>query len=1501
MESYDFTGLSNSRVAFEVISNFITGDLNRTLMYCALLSEEEVSNTFSLIETFSPANTNNYSSFNSDEKFFWSAAKVAERFGGKRLNKFYMKLVYDDLSNRRLRDFKYIFNFLIDGQDKNRVTGKLIVLFIQSYRKLFLLMPAEFKVRLLKDQKVEDMSTYFSILDVPVQLSLAPSFFRKEFILQIPTMTEEQFNELVQSALSINDDRIILPIQPFLSDLYAKNQITPKLVNLCNVSIIEHRHFSESLISNVKDFIENQRIEDAAGYTSELFPPLYVLGLLLKFDSFKDNIQLIRKALHFVTPPAPFSDFTTSLANDIKLLKIIDKWTGEKHALSDLSLNSIPLFRFISVDDNFTLNQVDFLKNFRSYHLSPKDVETDFNFFAYYIALFSFLTDLNVGVIQDCIDLIDDQSTKYNLIIDLFSLFFLYDPADYSQKINEVINLMNIIHQNSRGTILNEYISKARFKMACYPKLTDLSQLFISKNDLIQITIKAKHWEFAKILIDNSNPKLEQFIDLCQVSELYYQTHNENLSLPNKENQQMFDAEVALCNLHTMVRLKKLKNSNFPYQTIIDERINSTNPLQTKIQIDTSALMCDNHLRTSNEEILNRLPLEHRAPNLNGWYDYINSYIDAGARSSQLMYTKTRNQLLDQLLSLKQYDKALIFAGYNGINFFEHVSSHFNMGDDMFSMLYKLEPLSGYVYALSTMNMEKLMQNKSTLQKIKQSKIMRRLLEKKTSSISPEKYITIDEIDDHLFQENPSKALRYLLDSQMYVPIKLLKEKLEIALCLTDKNAEAEKLYSDVTFLNSLSEIEPTLQQILTPFSRRMWIIKLIQKEDYSKARRFSQIMNDEKIFAGEIKDTIMKYIQSEKNIEKILLECSGMFNELYSSVINYYMKKPMKHFLFLKTAKSICSDFVEEKTELINYSIYFSIPNADESKYIPANQLIAKLANENKIELLVNIFKNFPKLSFMPIINVIDNKLKSIVVILDSPASFPLLLPILVQFHEILDIYSPLLKCVKDFVELFIPYIDIFKSFLLINCEEHEMLLTQILCSFIYLCKKLNNLDNQNIKIIENIENLQLMRVFGTYSFYSRFKYEYTISSFYRKNMVTELYNLCISLDLFEYAKKLTIKPYLDPSKIEMHRKRCALQLHLFHKAKDCPSVLLPCITWPQCYDTQWILSKPRKYLTKPFFKIAMRYIREQKSAIAHTLILDWRSSFEFSNQILEFYSTNGMFNEAIVELVGHKCEKKSFVKSIIPSSISNFQMLLDAMPLFSDLRPYTEELKAWSIKKGLNYINFHASVILGEYQDAVNIIIDQYIREESQKARKKILEYAFKYFPPNIRETHILSLQQEFNALFKEKNKLAKSKKISIGPNIHLFGDSIHLTLVQLYLSKMYKFAVKLIEDLEIEPEPSLTKYIDTNPPPRKMKKFIDQLKESMQSKIVLQKWLTSFFQVLSSNPKTCKSTLHLIEKNIDDPIFHCQLLIDHKFLKEAKIFAKKNQLANFLSILP
>ncbi|OHT12069.1 hypothetical protein TRFO_03673 [Tritrichomonas foetus] len=1286
----------------------------------------------------------------------------------------HQKLLLHELSSCKYT--QKLFEFLnVHENVAPSVLFKNILWLIQNNRDLFLFL-TEYQEKMLSNIDVNKILPYIQPFDLPLKLIIFK--FQNNFLKASLNENDDKESILLENYINnVNFDEKMF-YYSFQSSIETKNKKlirfmnnkgnlkNEKLLSMIN-SFIKSNH---SFIDIINQLIEPLFMEEDAGSIESFFHetsfsvfkkcvivPFFIclndnynrqfietfLPIVLSYfecnSSLNDEkfISYEKGAKKVETPK-----YLGFLNNLIQTIKTVERKFGETLTLKSFDNSSLIFYlknSLMTLDNDFLF----------SLHTS-----TDAPFIFSYIAIRTMLTHNQatkdnfdmISIIIECIQMLPDNSIRQGLLVDLFSLLFLKKGRSFLIDLNSARELIPIIQKYSKDPQLSRYTNFAQNKIACIgANLKTFRDILKPSESIVHSAILSNNWEIADKIVQISD-KLKEFFFLYQ-----------NITQNKPDGSMMCNAELGFTSTENKNKLKNLRATGFRYKTLSEKRLLLNNPMELFSLPDVRTI--DQNL-LANEYHASFHTCEN-SPYLNNFLSYINVYIDAGAKSPEILYTMDRKTTMKRLMMERNFELAFEFAGRTNINFFQYIIENKIVDNDINKVVFNKMPIASFTISLFTQSPQQLLMYRDDILPQNASKPLIRFYDNicnksnnnnsnmngfsrcKLDNMDYDRKVDSMRTEELEFGDNPIEAINFLIEEKETMKLNELSERLEIALCFVDHNEEAEKLLELVHYLKMIDDENSLFGDIVSLYSQRIRISRLIMSNQFKEARRFCEHLNTLSIFGDEMTEVIKHKLINKESIKDSMLACQSFHAKIFRN-LSVYLRDNIR-------ARSI---FLAEATDLQNDSLCFKIyfyltsngTDGQNNEFNSVefnndyNEMLFDLIKTHNFVMLERVTNKF-NIPLEKVLKYIENEIQNIVlsfctkihyvmqksVYLDIPVD--LRVRLVCRVSELFDSYVGTCRQSQKFQQMFIDFCEQQFPYILIDSNEAEISqICLILCCKILLTKinKLHSAtdttdleyniqsdENQSViqKSLENkLKLLSFLKELCQIGFYSKFGIIYSYNSIQNEKEKQRLFTICLrnnighAIEFFENWEEETMKSQILNG----------IRLFKFDEAKQ----ILTTILNNNDQDNKHLENDEKRNLIKKPEEFLNNIIYELKKSIIFTEFeLKYQSSLTDVPSQMKHFADSLMINDRLLLSVMdthsipyqqqkfQKYQKTNFYNDIDsnsklnqpPSLITEYQFYFSAL---SDKYNY---LKAISEYEGLTNIlvafsqfQFHPSLFI-------------------------------------------------------------------------------------------------------------------------------------------------------------------------------------------------------------
>lgn len=1470
--SYGFTGLNEASNITEVIRHFCQGFPELTLPFFNQLTRISAKTICSKLATCAPPDYfKPNDNIPSDFHFHWCTTCFAGKYGAE-LNVFHYELLIGEIRKIPGQEYADLAD-LLEGK-RYRLTLKSILKILTYHRDIFLCL-APFYSKIFQVINLQDFInqipnydyTVYALLDPDNVLKSIRSIFR-----QIPFQDKMH---VLESLIESRNLKLQLKFQELLNRVLYTMPSIPNLgqATITNTSLSSLEHFIDIYVRPATAILESFRLQESMEYCQNI-PELFVVTFFMCIDKLIYNLPIVQQCIEvskrffWVVNPV-IQIFISSIENDMVLIDTINKITGQFIDFAFLEKYSIP-YHIQDFLTSINYDSISFLHNFISF--SQIDPSIDYCFLLIYYLYRNVLTSFSANTVNMLINNLAKSEIKQSMLTDLFSLIFVKDSNDnFVIHLDIVIQLLVIIKKHTKDPTLLKYVTHARHKFNCIgDHLTDLREAFVPSESLVYSAIRSRQWSSAKSLITLSGAS-SSFIDLFEAIDIYRETGEMLTDDPR------INYELGLSLESEFDRLKKV--INFQYQSIVLNRIRINNSLyihETKESDIEIARQFDSIFRIPDCEY-SAFETTNSHELLDGYLEYINMNIKAGATNTALFQERKYESTLDFFIGTNQFDLAFEFAALTNKDINHYFSSRYHETHMIYKILAPSFPLVCFTLALTTNELE---DNKDLiLSRIQISKPIQKLVDNglKGERIVEDKQIDLrkmiiekdPQIDDYLFTRS-DEILQVLLAEYKTLSIKLTSRLFDIVLCFA-KNDSGRKIHEMLSFFSTFQEYDLTYNQINE--NAQMMITKLIKDNDFKSARTYSDYTNNTEYFIRQISAIITSYMVLDIDLADIIDACKGVMNSIFIK-LSTTLSESQKYALVSASHELQISNasFYQPLT------IFYALPEDKRPNHKSMRAIFDLLLDRHLFKDIKELFKQFPSFDFSSLFPALDNKLN-------------------LYYYDMLiysfDFFSEFITQIDSLSSLYFKhFVRLFSMKERINSVESEL---DFACHSSSLRKILDKIgDHENFSF-----DFELLYSFSIESFYSRFHVSYDLDSFNDESQLSKLFQISLDNDFKDIAMRLSTKSSILNEMVESHYFFLELQLHRFSEARKSYhrsfsiDQIVHVFEFPLLIDYNWVENLNANNYPEPIYvsvrkKISRRQITENE-------IRYYLMQRNDPVHMIEYLSKTGNFELAFIELEQIDFDPQTFFHNFYVPLLTygHFESFIKFIRIHD---PYLERtdacltlIKQYLEAKDVKTMVYFIYIIMNEYSKAIKLFGEFYAQEKYKEKREILLQQILNDIPPEVKDLSVVRLQQEFD-------EIVKTNKLVIPADAHMFGSKVQKVIVILLTNKIYPFAIKIAKELSVNPTRALTKMY-TMAKKSVIRGFIRDF-ERYADTVTFQAWVTVLFQIVNNdNPKLARQ---LITSDINDDIFKCNLFIQFGHTEDALNYAKKRHLIQFIELL-
>lgn len=1454
----------------------------------------------------------------SSDHFHWCASKIAEKYG--EINQhLYDDVIFYGFCTQKYKEYYNIYDTIKSNFTKNTITIDQILKLYNDSRNLFIYLITRYPQIL---SKLDTMVLFDSMhkFDYAIFDKISEELCLVQASIDIPEQEFKNHLLIIQSALESNNKNLQRNVQDLLgtSDLIESNSVLHNI----QLTISGRQHFDDIFLQPLINLLENFNFKAAKEYSSYAQAHL-VSAYLLRFPKLISNRAFIESTLPQIidTPNLPeiFSVFLQCIQNDLYITSEFSQMTGQRITLEDLSNYSLP-YLVQPIIDTISTEMIDFLSKSVSYCI-PSCYD-DFVFFISYIIISNILTNFDPSFVLSTLRYIEDPLTLRWLLVDIFSLIFIQKDGKYIFSFEKVVQILNILNEFPKNMCM-KYIEHAKHKIECLGDNIEINNIFEPIESLVHPLLIRRDWPAAKSICSLGS-KYESFIELCESVDAYVQ-NLDFTTLTYEENKRMFNIEIGL-SLNTKEHLNNSFSDNLNLQTIINRRI--------KIK-DSAAIISPyelfrkklNATRNLDKAFVDRNKLLKTFSNigndkyLNAFIDFINVYIQVGAKTPALFGEMQIMKTINELIESGKFDLALEFCGVNHVDFFSLLFVNYKANEAIIKMISPMFPLASFTMALTSMKPVDLIKYQQIIVPKDASPEMLKYFNQKVK-INEKKPVNKDiidlivtnskELDDYLFNIDTESLKQAVLCAKQRIPFQRFSALLDHLYCFCS-DREIQDLRLMVMFMGQLEHPPATFNDAVDKVNVEKRICELIQKQKYKSARQLSEYCDCINVYIKYVVETIETLVSNNQTIIEIMKSSINLHHEILDKIPK---DKYNVRYEVIRSSVDLLND-KDLSQEFLNLQVFFSIPEIKRPFNAEVSEVIAKLADIFDIIELEKLASNF-KLDFSTFVNKASLKAYEIISFysVDTKLSLPLLIPLINSLTELLNQYQPFSKHCSKFGDAFIPIIAILAGFINVDCNEHEAFCKQVIIFLKVFIRRIYQLTSEHEKHELDIilDQINIIGSLQSISFFSRFQIPYGFdTSLYDHQFCSILMNNdFLEQSLLFRTKNYYIQPTSFLTLLKMHEYEKAreyfsnyikmnLKKNYRNAIPDFTSSIYWAINSPLCLTDEYIKNPSAFQNLISFREQAEMYIASNTPAFfpsatsENAFYIDQLNGLSAS---VNFITMHGSLDASFKVLLQQNFDTELFLYGIlIPSlTVGKFDKMMELLTTYDEYLEHSQEALQysiiWSRNRYLHRLTYTLDVLLGDFEDAVSMVELLYAKETNLEIRKKIIEKAFDDIPQEVLSFQKIEYQKQFL-------KLCKEKKITLSLENHLFLDNIYKSLAILIENKQESFALTIATDLKTDPTQTCAILASKFTKYRKAENFVNFLQTFCKTSI-FENWVTAFLKSLAENPKTLDFVHKIISKEIKSNKFKCHLLILFGFNEEARQLAEKYGYEEFLLLL-
>lgn len=1457
--------------------------------------------------------------------FNWCCYQFAIRFGAE-LSFDPGLIILFQLKYLEYKDYTCIFNYIQLDSNRETLTPSLFSKLYVKNRELFLFIARKYREKIFF---VDFRSLLCKInrLDLMSGLVLDEKHLFDSFIHFLPELNDKEHNIIVQSAIECKNEHINVYLQGFLCALKKKAKNNNSYIKLLHATIESKHHIDDLVFKPIISLIESDQFVSAYENSSHN-PSFFVLSFFSCFPSLVRRISSIGQALEIsrkvsISIPS-FTDFLDCIQNDLFLLDKLYILLGQTFLYEELFYHSIP-FHLKPLLNDVTIEPFLFLQNFESYSTSISNSTTDFVFIVSYVIFECILRNQSPSSILKFLIMIDDPIMLQWMLVDLFSMIFLSDKnGKLVLSLDTAVELLSIIQQFAQLPNLVQYVEFTFNKINCFPiGLVGLSDLFLSSQDLFYPLIFHRKFRIAGLLpnLKDSNLyllQLYQFIDHYYEDQIVPKFNNERI-------RDLFFLEIGLSQ-HNLSFLGNVDNCGEVISRVLIQRKGVTNPLNL-FSIEGSLNSCVQSIEltfSSTNRFLQRFSVYPNFPLFGFLVEIINTYISVGASTPQHFYSMKVHDTLDVLINTNRFALAMEFSSINRVDFFQYLFLKYKANESILKMVSSISPLASFSMAISSLSPTEQLSCRNIIIQPSFSDTLIKYFDRGfikredngSSNVSIRSMIVENspELDDIIYKYAPNQILEEIKRSITQIPISKTIAFLDFIQSFIELDPSTSSFLEKISFFATLPSF-PDDYFISTQHNfDSEYLTKLISLNLYHEARKFSEYNNLISQYIQTMSDIILR---NNSSGYYLLSHCLGYHSQIYLKLEQTDFHKRYSFFQYSQELQidpllSNDYDFLRQ---------YFYIDQKHRKEHTTIMAITNDLFNNGFIDELELIYTKFPLIDIGNIVSKINEQLYQSVFAYGDSLSLPIITPVVSIVFQIIDKFNRIINTSGAFHKALVSILTHLSSFIIIDCEEHEMYLSRVLISIRRLISYAKRIIPKSSKVSLLDDRLEILRRIEKHSYFSRFGIVYGYEDLSIPDKVKQILDVAVlnnhqklSVVLSSYVGKF----YHCHS---FHNLVHLIQIQQFDEARYCFSqitslltnldfseikILFDSIIWhiksPLCLDYDWIKEPVADWQPQSIYQSAKRYLVSKTHAFPPSSVSEcsfYISSILEPSDVISFCIQHKMFFEAFKELENNSFDSQLFIHSIIVPSLS-YDHVFDLFHSIDSYDPYLQKLEqclfdaqSWAERFQLVNLEYIINITLKCYDKAIQNIEYLFTQYHDPDYRKKIIQNCLDQVPHTIKLLNRIKFQRDLFEYFSKK-------KISVSTDIHMFGDSIHRVMSLLFKQKEFPFAMKIATILDIDPKPSLLSIADSLTL-SKARSFISSIQRN-SNEVVYKSWLTVFLFCLHEDQKTHSFVPIIIDKEIssNNPKLKCHFYIQFGYIKEAKILANREKLYEFVDLL-